>query len=138
MNLRSRREQTIFRRNRAQRAEPSPLVGDFQRDWQNAVAVKLDQSRNPFLQRIRCRWIAAALQDCAAPQFAHDQHTEKILIRWKRACPSADLWSTSFAFAQLRNDVRVEQKTIHNFTLRGLCFGLRKMRPLPTSGMVRM
>jgi hypothetical protein len=38
----------------------------------------------------------------------------------------------------VRNDIRIEEKTVHNFTLRGLHFGLRKMRPSPTSGIVRM
>src|SRR5207249_1923360 len=33
---------------------------------------------------------------------------------------------------------RPAQKTVHNLTLRGLRFGLRKMRPSPTSGIVRM
>src|SRR6266446_395943 len=42
------------------------------------------------------------------------------------------------ALSQLRNDIRVEQETVHNFTLRGLRFGLRNMRPSPTSGIVRM
>src|SRR5439155_20241167 len=89
-------------------------------------------------QRVRPGWIRASFQDRVAPQFAHDLHAEKILIRRNRARPGTDLRSTSLAFTQLRNDIRVEQKTVHNFTLRGLRFGLRNMRPSPTSGIVRM
>jgi len=42
------------------------------------------------------------------------------------------------ALGGFKNDIRVEQKTVHNFTLRGLRFSLRNMRPSPMSGMVRM
>jgi hypothetical protein len=39
---------------------------------------------------------------------------------------------------KLPNYMRVEQKTVHNFTLRGLRFGLRNMPPSPTSGIMQI
>src|SRR4051794_5808522 len=117
MHLCSRRQQSVDQRQGVGNPEQCPCFGDRLVHGQNALAEPDPHSRKPEVERLRLLRIAPPFQLDATANFSEHQNACPDLLDSSAPNPANDVRMRTFAFANLGDDVGVEQK-FHRSTSR--------------------